>query len=33
MKFELPDDEEGVSNKYDKLLSDMTEKFASVTDE
>lgn len=33
MKFELPDNQEEVSNKYDKLLQDMTEKFASVSDE
>ncbi|KAI9874261.1 MAG: H(+)-transporting V1 sector ATPase subunit A, partial [Watsoniomyces obsoletus] len=29
MKFELPDNEEEVSKKYDKLLQDMSEKFAS----
>jgi vacuolar-type H+-ATPase catalytic subunit A/Vma1 len=33
MKFELPDNEEEVSKKYDKLLSDMLEKFASVSDD
>lgn len=33
MKFELPDDEEAVSAKYDKLLQSMSEKFASVSDE
>src|SRR5271163_3352328 len=33
MKFELPENQEEVSQKYDKLLQDMGEKFASVTDE
>merc|ERR1711939_1036151 len=33
MKFELPDDQEEVSSKYDKLLQSMSEKFASVSDE
>ncbi|KAJ9625488.1 H(+)-transporting V1 sector ATPase subunit A [Knufia peltigerae] len=33
MKFELPDNQEEVSNKYDKLLQNMSEKFASVSDE
>ncbi|KIW68373.1 V-type proton ATPase catalytic subunit A [Phialophora macrospora] len=33
MKFELPDDEESVSKKYDGLLQKMSEKFASVSDE
>ncbi len=32
MKFELPDDEEGVSRKYEELLQEMSEKFASVAD-
>merc|ERR1711939_694455 len=33
MKFELPDNQEEVSSKYDKLLQSMSEKFASVSDE
>ncbi|EFR01281.1 vacuolar ATP synthase catalytic subunit A [Nannizzia gypsea CBS 118893] len=33
MKFEVPDDEEEVTAKYDKILQDMSEKFASVSDE
>ncbi|KKY28428.1 putative vacuolar atp synthase catalytic subunit [Phaeomoniella chlamydospora] len=33
MKFEIPEDEDEVSKKYEKLLSDMSEKFASVSDE
>jgi V-type H+-transporting ATPase subunit A len=33
MKFELPDDEEGVCKKYDQLFQQMSEKFASVVDE
>ena len=33
MKFELPDKEEEVTKKYDQLLQDMSEKFASVSDE
>lgn len=33
MKFELPGDEEAVSKKYEKILTDMNEKFASVVDE
>ncbi|KAK5058600.1 H(+)-transporting V1 sector ATPase subunit A [Exophiala bonariae] len=33
MKFELPDNEEEVSGKYDKLLQNISEKFASVSDE
>lgn len=33
MKFELPDNEEEVTKKYDQLLQNMSEKFASVTDE
>ena len=33
MKFELPDDEEGVCKKYDELFQQMSEKFASVADE
>lgn len=32
MKFELPDDEEGVCKKYDELFERMSEKFASVVD-
>ncbi|KAK4694153.1 V-type H+-transporting ATPase subunit A, partial [Lecanoromycetidae sp. Uapishka_2] len=32
MKFELPDDEEGVSKKYEELLQEMSEKFANVAD-
>ncbi|EEH36867.2 vacuolar ATP synthase catalytic subunit A [Paracoccidioides lutzii Pb01] len=33
MKFEIPDDEEAVTKKYEKILQDMSEKFASVCDE
>ena len=33
MKFELPDQQEEVSKKYDQLLQDMSEKFASVSDD
>lgn len=33
MKFELPDNQEEVSAKYDKLLQNISEKFASVSDE
>ncbi|KAF3479461.1 ATP synthase alpha subunit vacuolar [Arthroderma uncinatum] len=33
MKFEVPDDEEEVSAKYEKILQEMSEKFASVSDE
>ncbi|EHY54149.1 H(+)-transporting V1 sector ATPase subunit A [Exophiala dermatitidis] len=33
MKFELPDNQEEVSAKYDRLLQSMSEKFASVSDE
>lgn len=33
MKFELPDDEEGVCKKYDELFQQMSENFASVVDE
>ncbi|PGH09822.1 V-type proton ATPase catalytic subunit A [Blastomyces parvus] len=32
MKFELPEDEEAVTQKYEKILQDMSEKFASVSD-
>jgi len=32
MKFEIPDDEKAVSAKYEKILQDMYEKFASVSD-
>ena len=32
MKFELPDDEEGVARKYEGLLQEMSEKFASLAD-
>ncbi len=32
MKFELPDDEEGVSRKYEELLQEMSDKFASLAD-
>ncbi|KAK2733464.1 H(+)-transporting V1 sector ATPase subunit A [Onygenales sp. PD_40] len=33
MKFELPEDEAAVTQKYEKILQDMLEKFASVSDE
>ncbi|KAJ5461995.1 V-type proton ATPase catalytic subunit A [Penicillium daleae] len=33
MKFEIPDNQEEVSAKYEKLLQSMTERFASVSDE
>lgn len=33
MKFEVPDDEQEVSGKYEKILQSMTERFASVSDE
>lgn len=33
MKFELPDDKEAVTKKYDELFQKMSEKFASVADE
>lgn len=33
MKFEVPDDEAAVTAKYGKLLQDMSERFASVSDE
>ena len=33
MKFELPDDEEGVSKSYEELLSSISETFASIGDE
>lgn len=33
MKFEVPDDKEAVIAKYEKLLQDMSERFASVSDE
>lgn len=33
MKFELPDNEEEVTKKYDDLLQRMSEKFASVTED
>ncbi|KAK2763173.1 H(+)-transporting V1 sector ATPase subunit A [Arachnomyces sp. PD_36] len=33
MKFELPEDEKEVTAKYEKILQDMSEKFASVSDE
>nr|KMM67479.1 vacuolar ATP synthase catalytic subunit A [Coccidioides posadasii RMSCC 3488] len=33
MKFEVPDDEQAVTQKYEKILQDMSEKFASVSDE
>ncbi|KAL1987568.1 hypothetical protein VTN96DRAFT_3168 [Rasamsonia emersonii] len=33
MKFEVPDDEKAVTAKYEKLLQDMSERFASVSDE
>ncbi|CAI7678551.1 unnamed protein product [Penicillium manginii] len=33
MKFEVPDDEQEVSAKYEKILQSMTERFASVSDE
>ncbi|EGC46906.1 ATP synthase alpha subunit vacuolar [Histoplasma capsulatum var. duboisii H88] len=32
MKFEVPDDERAVTQKYEKILQDMSEKFASVSD-
>ncbi|KAL2220399.1 putative vacuolar ATP synthase catalytic subunit A [Thermoascus aurantiacus ATCC 26904] len=32
MKFEVPDNEPAVKAKYDKLLQDMSERFASVSD-
>jgi V-type H+-transporting ATPase subunit A len=32
MKFELPDDKEGVSRKYEELLQEMSDKFASLAD-
>ncbi|KAJ9210458.1 hypothetical protein DTO166G4_7925 [Paecilomyces variotii] len=32
MKFEVPDDEKAVTAKYEKLLQDMSERFASVSD-
>ncbi|KAF7715729.1 V-type proton ATPase catalytic subunit A [Penicillium ucsense] len=33
MKFEVPDNQEEVTAKYEKLLQSMTERFASVSDE
>ncbi|KAJ5222096.1 uncharacterized protein N7469_010983 [Penicillium citrinum] len=33
MKFEVPENEEEVSAKYEKILQSMTERFASVSDE
>jgi len=33
MKFEIPENEDEVSKKYDKILQGMSEKFASVVDE
>lgn len=33
MKFELPDNEDEVTKKYDQLLQNMSEKFASVTED
>ncbi|KAI1917946.1 H(+)-transporting V1 sector ATPase subunit A [Ophidiomyces ophidiicola] len=33
MKFEVPDNEDEVTKKYEKILQDMSEKFASVSDE
>ncbi|RMD43293.1 hypothetical protein DV735_g1832, partial [Chaetothyriales sp. CBS 134920] len=33
MKFEIPDDEEAVSKKYDQLLSSISDKFASLEDD
>ncbi|KAJ5641936.1 hypothetical protein N7490_005936 [Penicillium lividum] len=33
MKFEVPDNEEEVSAKYEKLLQSMSDRFASVSDE
>ncbi|OKL63642.1 V-type proton ATPase catalytic subunit A [Talaromyces atroroseus] len=33
MKFEVPDDEKAVTAKYEKLLQDMSERFATVSDE
>ncbi|EAS30968.3 V-type proton ATPase catalytic subunit A [Coccidioides immitis RS] len=33
MKFEVPDDEQAVTQKYEKILQEMSEKFASVSDE
>ncbi|CEJ59933.1 Putative Vacuolar ATP synthase catalytic subunit a [Penicillium brasilianum] len=33
MKFEIPDNQEEVTAKYEKLLQSMTERFASVSDE
>ncbi|KAL9110115.1 MAG: hypothetical protein Q9227_005309 [Pyrenula ochraceoflavens] len=33
MKFEVPENEEEVSKKYEKILQDMGEKFASVSEE
>ncbi|KAJ6155814.1 hypothetical protein N7470_006380 [Penicillium chermesinum] len=33
MKFEVPDDEQAISSKYEKVLQSMTDRFASVSDE
>ncbi|KAI5284284.1 H(+)-transporting V1 sector ATPase subunit A [Ascosphaera acerosa] len=33
MKFEVPSDKEAVCERYEKILQDMSEKFASVADE
>ncbi|KAJ5831787.1 Vacuolar ATP synthase catalytic subunit A [Penicillium riverlandense] len=33
MKFEVPDNEQEVTGKYEKILQSMTERFASVSDE
>ncbi|BDD58846.1 H(+)-transporting V1 sector ATPase subunit A [Monascus purpureus] len=33
MKFEVPDDEKAVSEKYEKILQTMSERFASVSEE
>ncbi|CBF73722.1 hypothetical protein AN8022.2 [Aspergillus nidulans FGSC A4] len=33
MKFEVPDNQEEVSAKYEKILQTMSERFASVSDE
>ncbi|KAI5285066.1 H(+)-transporting V1 sector ATPase subunit A [Ascosphaera aggregata] len=33
MKFEVPDDKDAVCEKYEKILQEMSEKFASVSDE
>jgi vacuolar-type H+-ATPase catalytic subunit A/Vma1 len=33
MKFEIPDNEAAVTEKYEKILQTMSERFASVSDE